>query len=305
MGKQHEDGISWTDFTWGFAWGCTPIEGSPACGTKDGDRPKCYAWTWAERMGYNENPKDADKFPIWGAHEKRRLFGDKHWGQLTTWNRQWKKAFDAGKVDHPHGRVFIMSMGDWAEGRPEYREQLARLWKLMPTLENLRFLMLTKRPQLIRTLCPFSYASRDIKADLYHDLLPKDPLEMGRLLSSTIARVDHGTTAENQYWLDIRWPFLRDSLIHDQVGWLSIEPQVGKIHLPQDFLDRGKHAWVVVGGQSGFNAIPFDPDWGRYLRDQCREAGVAFHFKQMAGNTKAALQAIPPDLMIREFPHAE
>lgn len=38
--------------------------------------------------------------------------------------------------------------------------------------------------------------------------------------------------------------------------------------------------WVVVGGESGPNARPMHPDWARSLRDQCADAGVAFHFKQ-------------------------
>lgn len=38
--------------------------------------------------------------------------------------------------------------------------------------------------------------------------------------------------------------------------------------------------WVIVGGESGPGARPMHPDWVRDLRDQCNDAGVAFHFKQ-------------------------
>lgn len=38
--------------------------------------------------------------------------------------------------------------------------------------------------------------------------------------------------------------------------------------------------WVIVGGESGPGARPMHPDWARSLRDQCDDAGVAFHFKQ-------------------------
>lgn len=38
--------------------------------------------------------------------------------------------------------------------------------------------------------------------------------------------------------------------------------------------------WVIVGGESGPKARPMHPDWVRSLRDQCREAGVPFLFKQ-------------------------
>jgi hypothetical protein len=38
--------------------------------------------------------------------------------------------------------------------------------------------------------------------------------------------------------------------------------------------------WVVPGGESGSNARPMHPEWVRSLRNQCKEAGVAFFFKQ-------------------------
>lgn len=38
--------------------------------------------------------------------------------------------------------------------------------------------------------------------------------------------------------------------------------------------------WVIVGGESGNGARPMQADWARSLREQCREAGVAFFFKQ-------------------------
>jgi protein gp37 len=40
-----------------------------------------------------------------------------------------------------------------------------------------------------------------------------------------------------------------------------------------------------------------EPDWARDVRDQCREAGAAFFLKQMWKR-----QAIPADLMVREYP---
>lgn len=36
----------------------------------------------------------------------------------------------------------------------------------------------------------------------------------------------------------------------------------------------------MCGGESGHHARPMHPDWARSIRDQCREAGVPFHFKQ-------------------------
>lgn len=38
--------------------------------------------------------------------------------------------------------------------------------------------------------------------------------------------------------------------------------------------------WVVCGGESGKGARPTHPDWVRRIRDDCKEFGVAFYFKQ-------------------------
>lgn len=44
--------------------------------------------------------------------------------------------------------------------------------------------------------------------------------------------------------------------------------------------------WVICGGESGSRARPMHPDWARNLRDQCRDAGVPFFFKQISINGK-------------------
>jgi protein gp37 len=55
--------------------------------------------------------------------------------------------------------------------------------------------------------------------------------------------------------------------------------------------------WLICGGESGPGKRPFDPDWARAVRDQCRDAGVPFFMKQID-----KVREIPPDLMVREFP---
>jgi protein gp37 len=38
--------------------------------------------------------------------------------------------------------------------------------------------------------------------------------------------------------------------------------------------------WVICGGETGPGARPMHPEWVRSARDQCRDAGVPFFFKQ-------------------------
>jgi protein gp37 len=66
------------------------------------------------------------------------------------------------------------------------------------------------------------------------------------------------------------------------VRFLSLEPLLGE--LPD--LDLSGIDWVIVGGESGPHARPMDAAWVHDLRDQCRDAGVAFFFKQWGGTRK-------------------
>jgi protein gp37 len=65
-----------------------------------------------------------------------------------------------------------------------------------------------------------------------------------------------------------------------------------------------KWDWVIVGGESGPGARPFEWDWARSVRDQCREYDIPFFMKQGGGvrNKRAKLDELPEDLRIREFP---
>ena len=73
-------------------------------------------------------------------------------------------------------------------------------------------------------------------------------------------------------------------LVKAGVRFLSIEPlleDLGAVDL------TGIH-WVIVGGESGNNARPIQPDWVRSIRDQCLSASVPFFFKQWGGRNKKA-----------------
>ena len=67
-----------------------------------------------------------------------------------------------------------------------------------------------------------------------------------------------------------------------RMRFLSIEPlleDLGPINL--DGID-----WVIVGGESGPGARAMDPAWVRSIRNQCRDGGVQFFFKQWGGVRK-------------------
>ncbi len=61
-----------------------------------------------------------------------------------------------------------------------------------------------------------------------------------------------------------------------QMKYLSLEPLLG----PIERLDLSGIDWVIVGGESGPNARPMNPDWVRQIRDWTIPQGAAFWFKQ-------------------------
>ncbi len=156
-----------------------------------------------------------------------------------------------------------------------------------------------------------------------------------------------GTSVEDQPNADKRVPLLIQCPA--AVRFLSVEPMIGPVDLTNDAMhesdcnwltgewydwadgtpaprpDRAGIDWVVVGGESGPGSRPFDLAWARALRDQCRDAGVAYYFKQvgarytdsdnefmrqhpgayerpMVSRKGGDIVDIPEDLRIREFP---
>lgn len=60
------------------------------------------------------------------------------------------------------------------------------------------------------------------------------------------------------------------------VRFLSLEPLLEDLGA----LDLRGIGWVIVGGESGPEARPMQPEWIRSIRNQCVAAGVPFFFKQ-------------------------
>jgi protein gp37 len=118
-----------------------------------------------------------------------------------------------------------------------------------------------------------------------HQILTKRPERMARIVPEIrshypdrLENVHLGVSVEDQATLMERWNHLR--YCQAAVYWISYEPALGPIVLPKGFLDLGKRAWLVCGGESGPKARPMHPDWPRAVRDQCVAAGVPFFFKQ-------------------------
>ena len=169
-------------------------------------------------------------------------------------------------------RVFCASLADVFDNQvPD--EWRADLWALIDRCRALDWMLLTKRPQNIAKMLP-----RWV-----------DP---GRMCGSA--------TTENQEEADRRLPILLR--IPAVVHFASVEPQLEAVDLDQ-YLGAGLD-WVILGGESGRDYRPFDPDWARSLRDQCGASGAAFFMKQLGGhpNKRDRIDDLPLDLRIRQWP---
>lgn len=83
------------------------------------------------------------------------------------------------------------------------------------------------------------------------------------------------------------------------VRFLSVEPMLGPL-----ILDLTNINWVIVGGESGPGARPFNLDWARSLRDQCLAANVPFFLKQLGGvqNKKGGNEALLDGQLWHQWP---
>jgi len=252
MGKKTR--ISWTDHTFNSWHGCQKV--SPACDS-------CYAESLSNRWGHH----------LWGRGARRRFMSKNYWKQPFKWDRE---AARAGKP----ALVFCASMADVFEARGDLDGARRSLWELIERTPNLRWMLLTKRPENIKTMIPERWLSR-----------PKDNVWLG-------------VTAENQRRADERIPILRR--IPCVLRWVSAEPLLEMIDFRTYFPGRCNCdargiadcvcfirpgiEWIITGGESGGKARRMAPRWAHDIRQQCADAGVKYHFKQTGAVLARELQ---------------
>lgn len=203
----------------------------------------CYAEAWAKRTGYD----------VWGPAKTtaRKAMSQDYWKQPLKWNRAAEQAGERHKV-------FCSSMADVFEEHPTVNEQRERLWPLIQATPALDWLLLTKRPEHIERMVPLAWLTAD---GHQHN-------------------VWFGFTAENQDYFNRRWAAAQPLAERGYIVFVSAEPLLGPITLPESYLALKDRGWLLVGGESGPRARPMLPQWARSLRDQARSADVAFFFKQ-------------------------
>lgn len=223
--------IGWTHHTWNPWWGCNKV--SAAC-------LHCYIGQIMRRSG-NE-PFDGPK------------------RTKTTWRNPFRWNRMAASMGQRH-RVFTCSMSDFFHPSADaWRDEA---WATIQACQNLDWLILTKRPELIR------------------DRLPND-------WGKGYPNVWLGVTVEDQSQIT-----RIDSLakIPAAIRLISAEPLLGPLRLGS----RLRHLdWVITGCEKAAKSKrrEMDADWVRSIRNECRKAKVAIYHKQYYQGTKLVFDGL-------------
>lgn len=225
----------------------------------------CYAEGWAKRTGK----------PIWGPDTEREHASESYWHQPVKWNAE------ALKTGEPF-RVFCASLADVCEDREDLLEPRARLMRLIETTPALTWLLCTKRPENFVRF----FGGR------WGQDWPKNVWAM--------------TTVEDKKQAYARIPHLLK--VPARVLGVSYEPALELVRfLPylqtKDTSKRGID-WLIVGGESGAHARPFNVDWAKYTIDECRAAGATPFVKQLGAlpvTDNANLWDFPPHVRYYDY----
>lgn len=280
--------ISWCDRTWNVLRGCSRV--STGC-------ESCYAERQAGRFSGAGQPYE--------GLVRKTSQGYKWTGKVNLIEKdlelplRWKTP----------ARIFVNSMSDL------FHEAVPHAWvdqimAVMWAAQWHTFQGLTKRAERMHAYMADPATPRRIAGAAYLLMMRRDPRK-GDLLSMAdfladirlpLPNVWLGVSVENQATADARIPWLLKTPA--AVRFVSAEPLLGSvdlakyIHAPQwgtdgqhsntyckiCFVNHGPHPaldWIIIGGESGPKARPFNLQWGRSIIQQCNTAGVPVWMKQL------------------------
>jgi len=290
-------GIQWTDATWTplrarrhddgvrDGWACVRV--SPGC-------VNCYAATLNESQRFGRGTGLDYTVPSLAKVE--------HYlhEETLTQPLRWKKP----------RRIFVCSMtdifGEWVTD-----EWLDRIFAVMALTPQHTYQVLTKRPERMR-----AYLTGEWRAVRVLDTARAIADSIDEL-AWPLPNIWLGVSVEDQERADERIPLLLDTPA--AVRFLSCEPLLEEVDIaigacvhcrgrrwtddensiegarlpcgacnPGGWdvpdIERPQIDWVIVGGESGAGARPFDLAWARSLVQQCRAAGVAPFVKQLGSH---------------------
>lgn len=273
-------GIEWTDATWNPTRGCRRI--SPGC-------VNCYAEDVATRFCGPGLPYE---------------------GLITLGRWNGKARFVPDKLDLPlrwrkSRRIFVNSMSDlFYDGFSD--EQIDQVLAVMLLAPQHTFQVLTKRAERMARYLSDPGLYMRILAGPASELRQRMPRLMAIGISNPAAApakwIWWGVSVEDQQRADERIPHLLQTPA--AVRFVSYEPALGPVNFglrpmrdgcgPKPIKATGLD-WLIVGGESGTGARPFDIAWAHAAVAQCRAAGVPVFVKQMGAQCIATTPYMPRD----------
>lgn len=239
--------IQWTEKTYNPIVGCTRV--SPGC-------EHCYAERMARRlqaMGQEKYQGTIDKNGRWTG----------------VLNLGSEETIEAPLRNKKPMTYFVNSMSDLFHKEIPFW-WLKAIWDVMRDTPQHTYQILTKRAGRMAQTIPALVES--------YGILPNVWL---------------GVSVENQKYAGERIPYLLQTPA--AIRFLSCEPLLGPVDLDGyvgtelQLSDYDAHIgdgvdWVIIGGESGPGARPFDLSWAYSLVSQCQAAGVAVFVKQLGRN---------------------
>jgi protein gp37 len=315
-----DSAIEWTDEVWNPVRGCTRVsEGCRGCyaevmaarnlpGHRSPTTDKAFAvrtdagprWTGAVELIPH---KLLD--PLWMtpnvAEPCDRCDGT---GEVSKGRRVCKACGGGGKVERPR-RVFVNSMSDlFHEALPD--AAIDRVFAVMVVVAAHRYQVLTKRIERAQAYL----RSRDVRdrwVAVLEDIRKNDAGLLGRHVRANgwpalgdwpLEHIALGVSIEDNTSANARVQRLLETPAATR--FISYEPALELVDLSTWLHDstctlsmrraggcgctepREEHIdWVIVGGESGNTARPFDVEWAAATVKACRAAKVPVYVKQL------------------------
>ena len=235
--------IEWTKDTWNPITGCSKC--SPGC-------ENCYALTLSRRLA------------AMGKEKYKGVVADCGDGQGWAWTGKVRCHEDALEIPRKRKKptvYFVCSMSDI--GHPTVPHSFfVKVWRVMFNATQHRFLLLTKRPQVLA-----EQIARLVRMGERINLM------------GAVSNVAVGVTVCNQKEWNEKVPILCQ--IPAAMRFVSVEPMLGPVVPDCDELEAVD--WVICGTESGPSSRrrPLKLNWVRDLRDACLSAEVPFFLKQI------------------------
>ncbi len=280
--------IEWADHSWSPWRGCTKV--SPGCAN-------CYAETLSKR-----NPAVLGQ---WGRG-KPRVFA-MNWDDPVKWNAKPFVCETCGagiaRPGDPHQRpkekgkprvecdgmkshraTVFPSLCDWLDEEVP-AEWLAKFIGVIRDTPNLRWLLLTKRPENFRdrllTAMAGNWADPADLTDRVHAWIEGTRIPRNVWVGTSVE--DQPRTARLDHLRRIpavgRFVSFEPLLSHIECGNATHRPESVPGAEALDGID-----WAIIGGESGPGARACNVEWIRSLVRQCEAAGVAPFVKQLGAH---------------------